>query len=164
MHSPELGHPIGDGVICLRPPTPEDTEVLIGGRDSVFHRFMGDGDPEPQPLACITVDGVVVGWIDYDSPRPWLGAGEVNVGYNVFPEFRGNGYATRALDMLVGHLGDDPAVVAATLLIDPDNEGSIGVAHRAGFVRHDDVDGERFYKRSTSGPDAESSSESVGST
>lgn len=147
-------HHISDGTVTLRPSRPEDNEVLVAGRDALFHRFMGEGHPEPDPAACITVgddqtQSRIVGWIDYDEPRPWLVDGEVNVGYSIFAEYRGNGYATRALELLVRHLSDDPAVTAATLLIDPANEASIGVAHRAHFVRHDDVDGERFYKRQT---------------
>lgn len=153
-----FNHEISDGIVSLRPSRPEDNEILVAGRDALFHRFMGEGHPEPDPEACITIGddparSRIVGWIDYDELRPWLIDGEVNVGYSVFAEYRGNGYATRALELLVRHLRNDPAVSAATLLIDPANEASIGVAHRAHFVRHDDVDGERFYKRQTVTPD-----------
>ena len=159
MAASPFERPISDGVITLRPSQPQDNEVIVAGRDPLFHRFMGAGHPEPDPEACITVGddpstAQIVGWIDYDEPRPWLSEGEVNIGYNVFPAFRGNGYATRALELLVRHLTDDPSVSAATLLIDPANEASLGVALRARFVRHDDVDGERFYKRTTVPADA----------
>ncbi len=150
MSTPRLNLPIGDGTVTLRASEPEDNEVLVNGRDAVFHRFMGEGHPEPDPVACIIVEDVIVGWIDYDSPRPWLTDGEVNVGYNIFPEYRGRGYATRALELLLRLLQAQPAVHTATALVDPDNEASLRVVIRAGFTRHDDVDGERFYKRTTS--------------
>lgn len=149
MDDPVLGRVLTDGVVSIRPSLPEDNETLVAGRDALFHRFLGEGHPEPNPLACIVVDDVVVGWIDYDALRPWLTDGEVNVGYGLSAEHRGNGYATRALQLLVTHLAEDTDVVAATLLIDPDNDGSLAVAHRAGFTRHDDVEHERFYKCST---------------
>ncbi len=152
MGNPEFGHPISDGTVTLRASEPEDNEVLVNGRDVAFHRFMGEGHPEPSPLACIIVGGAIVGWIDYDSPRPWLADGEVNVGYNVFPEYRGRGYAIRALELLMRSLVDHPTVTTTTALIDPDNEASLGVILRAGFTRHDDVDGQRFFKRSTNAP------------
>jgi RimJ/RimL family protein N-acetyltransferase len=120
--------------------------VLIEGRDEEFHRFLGDGDPEPRPVACIVVDDVVVGWVDYDHERPWLEADEVNVGYNVFEPFRGNGYATRAVLLLMRHLAIDTEWQVATLLIDPDNARSLALAHRAGFERADDLDGNPYWK------------------
>ena len=47
----------------------------------------------------------IVGWIDYDrDDRAWLADDEVNVGYNVFLQYRGHGYGTRALRLLREHL------------------------------------------------------------
>ena len=136
-----------DGPVRLRVATAADRAVLIAGRDEVFHRFMGEGDPDPRPVACIVVDGTVVGWVDYDHDRPWLGADEVNIGYNVFPAYRGNGYATRAVKLLLRHLATDTDWQVATLLIHPDNARSLALAHRAGFERVDDLDGIPYWKQ-----------------
>jgi RimJ/RimL family protein N-acetyltransferase len=124
--------------------------VLVAGRDAEFHRFLGDGDAQPHPVACIVVDGQVVGWVDYDHDRPWLEDDEINVGYNVFALFRGKGYATRAVKLLMRHLATDTEWQVATLLIHPDNARSLALARRLGFQRVEDLDGNRFWKQRVS--------------
>ncbi len=71
----------------------------------------------------------------------------MNVGYFVFAEHRGNGYATSAVELLLQHLARDTQYTAATLLIDPENEASLAVARRCGFNRRDDVRGQRYFSR-----------------
>ena len=83
-----------DGVIELRPPTPEDAPLIIAGRDVEFRRFIGEGSAVPAPEYVIVVGGCVVRWVDSD--RWWLAPDEVNIGYYVFPADRGRAYATRA--------------------------------------------------------------------
>jgi RimJ/RimL family protein N-acetyltransferase len=92
----------------------------------------------------------VIGWVDYDHDpdHDWLSAGEVNIGYFVFAEHRGNGYATQAVEALLHHLAQDTQFTTATLLIDPANEASLTVAVRCGFERQDDVRGQRYLTRS----------------
>ena len=74
----------------------------------------------------------VVGWVDYDTDREWLRPDQVNVGYQVFPEHRGNGYATRAVRLLVQHLAARTSYREAALLIDERNTASLAVARRLG--------------------------------
>ena len=141
-----------DGVVMLRPPVPDDRDALIGLRDERFHRFMGDGSPDPRPTFCIVVDDTVVGWVDHDAPgaQTWLADDEVNVGYALHPDHRGNGYASRAVQLLVHHLAHTGVARTATVAIDFDNAGSLAVAQRCGFAEHGTVVGEkesRFFKK-----------------
>lgn len=138
-----------DGVVELRPSTPGDVPLIVAGRDALFRRFIGEGSADPSPEFCIVVDRVVVGWVDHDrdDDRWWLAPNEVNIGYHVFPGHRGRGYATRAVRLLLLHLRESTDHDVATLLIHPDNIGSLLVAERNDFVRAADVDGRTFWRR-----------------
>ncbi len=138
---------MSDGIVTIRPSTADDAQVLILGRDEVFQRFLGEGSPEPRPTACIVVDDAVVGWVDYDHDREWLAPDEVNLGYNVFGPYRRRGYATRAVRLLLQHLAVDTEWRIGTLLIHPDNVGSLSLARRAGFERFGDLDGNPYWKQ-----------------
>ena len=142
-----------DGVVTLRPPRPGDAALLVAGRDDEFHRWMGPGAEEPHPTACIVVEGDVVGWVDHDTDadHDWLRPGEINVGYHLFAAARGRGYATRAVTLLLQHLSQSSEAHTATLLIDPANHPSLGVARRAGFTSSGEVRGQRRYERPLAG-------------
>jgi RimJ/RimL family protein N-acetyltransferase len=136
-----------DGVVAIRPPEAGDAALLRAGRDEEFHRWLGPGADHPQPVGCIEVGGEVVGWVDWDVERTWLQSGEVNLGYNVFAAQRGNGYASRAVQLLAHHLSVVTDHHTATLLIQRDNVRSLALAARLGFSHHSDVDGNRYFKR-----------------
>lgn len=139
--------PRTDGVVTIRRASAGDVDVLVAGRDAEFHRFLGEGDPDPQPTACVVADGAVVGWVDFDHDRAWLGSDEVNVGYSILPEHRGRGYGTRAVRLLLAHLAENTDWRVATLLIHPDNEHSLALARRAEFTRVGDLDGNPYWKK-----------------
>lgn len=150
MAVPEHAHPVGtatDGVVEIRPSRPGDVDVLVAGRDDEFRRFLGEGDDDPSPTACIVVDGGVVGWVDFDLDRAWLEPDEINVGYNVFADHRGHGYASRAVKLLLHRLALDAPHTTATLLIHPENRRSLAMAERTGFRRHGDLDGNPYWKQ-----------------
>lgn len=143
-----LDRELTDGVVAIRPPSSHHSEVLIEGRDAEFYRFMGEGSADPNPTA-VVLDSHrrLVGWIDYDTDRSWLADGEVNIGYNIFSNHRGHGFARRSLELLISFLGEQSGFTTATLLIDPGNAPSIAVAERSSFHQFGDVDGQLFFKR-----------------
>lgn len=138
-----------DSVVTLRAPAPGDVELLVAGRDEEFFKWFGPGATGPRPVACVWVDDHLVGWVDYDldADHDWLGPGEVNVGYYLFPAARGKGYASRAVELLLEHLKRDTEHTAATLLIHPENIRSLALACRLGFLQHGEVNGEPFFTR-----------------
>ncbi|HEU5244840.1 MAG TPA: GNAT family N-acetyltransferase [Gaiellaceae bacterium] len=136
-----------DGVVSLKPPQPGDTQSLVQGRDDEFFRWLGPGSENPAPIACVWVGDELVGWVDYDVERDWLKPGEVNVGYYLFPDARGKGYASRAVELLLLHLDRETEHEVATLLIDRENLKSLALARRLGFEAQGEIDGESFFAR-----------------
>ncbi|MCX5151942.1 GNAT family N-acetyltransferase [Streptomyces sp. NBC_00320] len=61
--------------------------------------------------------------------------GNAEIGYDLVPAARGNGYATEALKGLVGWALGQPGVTALHARVDADNAPSHGVVVRAGFER-----------------------------
>ena len=136
-----------DGLVTLRAPGPGDVDLLVANRDEEFFKWFGPGATGPRPVACVWVDDQLVGWVDYDldADHDWLGPGEVNVGYYLFPSARGKGYASRAVELLLEHLQRDTEHTAATLLIHSENLRSLALARRLGFDQKGEVNGEPFF-------------------
>ena len=145
VSEPQL-EPLTDGVVTLRPPRPGDARLLVDGRDDEFFRWLGPGAETPSPVACVWVGEELVGWVDYDLEHEWLRPGEVNVGYYLFPAARGHGYASRAVELLLLHLSRTPHTVA-TLVIDRENERSLRLACRLGFVEKRELGKGLFFTR-----------------
>jgi RimJ/RimL family protein N-acetyltransferase len=124
--------PVSDGVVRLRPPRPGEQHVLVAGRHTEWERWLGPGEGLPRPTAVMLVVGKIVGWVNYDTDRDWLGPDEVNVGYNVFAPYRRRGYATRGVRLLLSLLRDRTAYRRANLAIDVGNVASLGVARALG--------------------------------
>jgi len=141
-----------DEIVAVHPFDPADRAALVRGRDDEFYRWLGAGSSEPAPAGCIWVQGDLVGWIDYDHDRPWLREQEVNIGYSVFQESRGNGYATRALRLLCDFLQSQDPPISPSLLIDPKNVASRAVASRAAFECVSKVDGQQLFRPAAGDP------------
>lgn len=76
--------------------------------------------------------GVLLGGVDVDDIDEISATGEI--GYWLGPESRGRGVATRAV-ILVCQWALDLGLHRLTLLAEPHNKASLGVAERAGFRR-----------------------------
>jgi RimJ/RimL family protein N-acetyltransferase len=146
VSEPDL-QPTTDGVVTLRPPRDGDAQLLVAGRDEEFFRWLGPGSPTPSPIACIWIGDDLVGWVDYDLEHEWLRTGEVNVGYFLFQDARGKGYASRAVELLLRHLREHTRHSVATLVIDPANDASLALARRLGFLERGQLDNGLFFAR-----------------
>ena len=65
----------------------------------------------------------------------------------MFAAARGQGYATRAVTLLLEHLAEQPDIDTATVLVDPENLRSLAVATRAGFAVQGTVAGSVYLTR-----------------
>lgn len=79
-------------------------------------------DPEDSPwwFFAVVVDGVVVGDAGFHGPPPTEGPAEVEIGYQVAPDVRGRGIATRACALLVEHAWRNGAELVRAE-VEPDN-------------------------------------------
>jgi RimJ/RimL family protein N-acetyltransferase len=135
---------------------PGDAAVLVAGRDDEARRWLGPGDPDPTPSAVVLVGGEIVGWVDADaggeSGHSWLGPGDLNLGYSVFPAHRGQGCASRAVQQLLHRLALEEGAAGvpprrATLLIDRGNARSLALAARLGFPAVGEVGASTLFAR-----------------
>lgn len=136
-----LDRQLVSGEVAVRPFTVSAQQALLAGWDEAARR-----SPEPAPVASIDVGSTVVGWVDYDDDRQWLSEHEVNVGYEVFPEPRGNGYGSCALRLICDYLDSRTPKLHPTLLIDPSNAASLAVAVRVGFEQVSAVDRQLLFR------------------
>jgi RimJ/RimL family protein N-acetyltransferase len=90
----------------------------------------------------------MVGHIGFHGP-PGVNALEradaVELGYQVFPAHRERGYASEAVEALMRWAQEERGISAFVASIAPDNEPSLRIVRRLGFVHvgehWDDVDG-----------------------
>lgn len=72
----------------------------------------------------------------------------LEIGFTVFPDFRGRGYATEAARALMGWAARERGVGSFIASVRPDNAPSLRVVAKLGFVRTgrqwDDIDGEEL--------------------
>jgi RimJ/RimL family protein N-acetyltransferase len=80
----------------------------------------------------------LVGHAGFHGPPGVNGLGRadaVEVGYTVFPPFRGRGYAVEAAAGLIRWAREERGVGAVLASVSPENEPSLAIVRRLGFVR-----------------------------
>jgi RimJ/RimL family protein N-acetyltransferase len=101
-------------------------------------------DPAYQPWSVRAIvhneTGTMIGHANFHTqPDPdYLRSilpGGVEMGYTIFLDFRGQGYATEACRALMDWACESHQIKRFVLSISPDNEPSLRIAHKLGFIR-----------------------------
>lgn len=157
---------VTDGVIQLRPLTQADAGAHLAGEDEEMAKWLNGGRStaatvqtaiakfEEQwrtggPRRAFGVfdcsNGQLIGFVEANLEL--LGnSAEVNVAYGIFPTWRGQGLAGRAIDLVAEYLRSATEASEIVLRIVPENVCSIRVAEKAGFARvgiHEVAEGKR---------------------
>jgi RimJ/RimL family protein N-acetyltransferase len=102
--------------------------------DESSARFVGGNELQwragTELALAVAVGGAVVGGCELDRAD----SDEPDLGYWLGPEARGNGYATRAAELMLDWARGVLGVTRFTAEIEPDNPSSIAVAERLGFA------------------------------
>lgn len=157
---------IDDGCIRLRPLAVTDTQAHVAGCDQLIIDRLGGGEASSAErveewlarnasawVSCAEVvdlgvedieTGELAGCVGIQRGLDYLTVGQVNVTYAVYPQWRGRGYATRAVALAMQLEADRRDTLTFVIRVAPDNPDSIAVARRAGFLpagRTDDENG-----------------------
>lgn len=168
-----------DGVVTIRRADPDtDLEGFLTGTDDEQIEWLWDpGDkaaweafsPEdqrehqrryleairdafgPGPKWCfvgVTGDDYVL-YVDCDLNNSNVPAGQANISYTCHPDFRGRGYTSRAVRLVLRFLSENRLTTRAHLIVHPDNAASLRVARAVGAVeigRFVDSDGREMIR------------------
>ncbi len=150
-----------DGRVRLVPLAPAALRAVDAGDGDAADRLTGAAWPRPlvaPPLVGehlafladrLAIEGPGSGWWNWAivagdpaRARGVIGLGgpsgedaAVEIGYSLYPEARGQGFATAALRLVVAIALARPGVRVARVTAEPDNVDSIRVAERAGMAR-----------------------------
>ncbi|WP_069165868.1 GNAT family N-acetyltransferase [Nocardia altamirensis] len=146
---------VSDGVVALRPITVADAEAHLAGEDDELARWLNGGRSTLETVVrhfdrCVqrwqnngasrtfavveVADETLVGTVDVHTRQSYLAPGQANLAYGIYPDRRGRGYATRAVELACRYLAESGLAEAALIRVDPENRPSAAVALRAGFV------------------------------
>lgn len=146
---------LADGEIVLDSYQEGDAEAHLAGEDEEMRRrFEATGSSSLEQTRSVILRWAArsepsnVNYALRDRTGRLLGGCEarrtsdaaVEVSYWVFPDYRGHGLATRALDLLADALRTLDGVERIEAHVDPDNQASQKTAERSGFVCGGDVD------------------------
>ena len=143
-----------DGVISLRPPRPEDAVDHLAGEDDEIAKWLSGGRSTLETVQsyirsceenwrhegprrafgifdCAT--NRLIGSIEANLAFPLLESAQANVSYGVFPAWRGNGIALRALHLMAAYLKSVSGMRQMVLRISCENATSLRVAAKSDF-------------------------------
>ena len=86
----------------------------------------------------VVLDGQMIGHAGYHGP-PGVNATQdpnaVECGYTIYPAWRGRGYATQAVVMLMDLAEEQGGIQRFVLSVSPTNEPSLAIVRKLGFVK-----------------------------
>lgn len=149
-----------DDVITLRKFIFDDAEDLLAGEDDENVKWLQGGKKNTLELTrkWIGKSSSVLAWDLYDhyafaiednesgkiagmidvhaapDKESHLQEGEANIAYSIHPEFRGKGYAPRAVQLVLRFLISQ-GIERALIRVNPGNASSIRVAEKSGFTK-----------------------------
>jgi len=151
---------ISDGVIGLRPIEVSDAQAHLAGSDvesvrwrshgtdsfdsvdevadhfrGCAHQWMVDGPCKTFAVVDEQSD-TLVGTLDIGTGFDFLAARQVDVSYGIYPKWRRQGMASRAVVLACRYIAWHDLGDEAVLRIDSENKASVAVAHRLGFAYH----------------------------
>ena len=146
---------IGDELIQLRPLSADDAEAHLAGCDRAIVDSLGGGEPPTEaqvrhwltgnasawvrgePVVDLGIEdkatGALCGIAGLQRGLDYLEPGEVNLTYSLYPNWRGRGYATRAVRLAMEVARRAGAVDQFVIRVAAWNGESIRVAQRLGF-------------------------------
>ncbi|MFD9903605.1 GNAT family N-acetyltransferase [Streptomyces sp. NPDC059063] len=145
---------LSDGVIALTPLSLADVDAHLAGEDDELVRWLSGGPGTRAGTAAyvrhcrdqwatggaLRAFGIrageaatLAGTIDVRLAMPGWPAGEVNIAYGLYPQWRGGGLATRAVELICRYAASEGAAVGV-IRVEPDNPASAAVARRTGFT------------------------------
>ena len=143
-----------DGLIILRQITPADAEQHLAGEDEPTVQFLSGGrstmksvlawaefcqqswdSSGPKKAFGISLldANELIGAVDFDIAAPGIRAGVANISYGLYPDARGNGYATRAVSLVMRYLVSQTRVAIAVIRVDRENINSQRIPERLDF-------------------------------
>lgn len=121
----------------------EAFDRLSGGQRSTLAEMAAWADSNGQAWAAHSpvvdlgiidrASGQLAGCVGIQRNLDYLQDGEVNLTYLIYPPWRGQGYATRAVVLAMDVAGEPGDVNRFIIRASPDNPASLSVARRAGF-------------------------------
>jgi RimJ/RimL family protein N-acetyltransferase len=155
LHAPEPVE-LTDGTATLRPLRPADAAAHLAGEDDELVEWLNGGVGTAATVRAHidraaamwaaggptfnfgirnTATDILVGTIDIQLDQPYAADNQANLAFGLYPRWRGQGLAIRAVLLAVRFLVQHTDIEEALIRVDPFNTASAAVAERADF-RH----------------------------
>ncbi|MGH9123517.1 MAG: GNAT family N-acetyltransferase [Acidimicrobiales bacterium] len=153
-----------DGVVTIRPPRAGDLEADLGAKDEEQIRWLwlpgqrekweamsahdrrahaarglrqreaAFGSGPKWTFSVDTTEADYVAYVDCDLANEHVPFGKANISYSAHPDYRGQGYVSRAVRLVIQFLSDHTGCREAHVVVDSENVASLRVPRTLGFA------------------------------